>query len=254
VTEFEDALLPGLPAALIRAAYEAAPGNEIKSGKFLSPESSAALAANAFGFFLDRVGDLPPLPGTSELAWPASSVSLEAIVRFPWAGGSHPCLDALIQTRDAIIGVESKRFEPFRSKGVPSLSEAYWRPVWGADMRRYETMRDEIRSGAISYAHLDAVQLVKHAFGLRTAGEACGHKAVLVYLFTEPVSWPDGRGVPASAVAQHRSEIADFAARVAGDQVRFVSCAYRELLETWRNCANDAVRRHAGAIVARFSP
>jgi hypothetical protein len=48
----DDLFLPGLPAELIRAAYLNAPGNEIVSGKFASLESSAALVANAFGFFL----------------------------------------------------------------------------------------------------------------------------------------------------------------------------------------------------------
>ena len=36
-----------------------AAGNEIATGKFDSPESSAALAANAFGFFLQRASELP---------------------------------------------------------------------------------------------------------------------------------------------------------------------------------------------------
>ena len=57
----EAALLPGLPADLIRAAYASAPGNEIESGEFFSPESSSALAANAFGLFLARAADLPPI-------------------------------------------------------------------------------------------------------------------------------------------------------------------------------------------------
>jgi hypothetical protein len=45
----ERVLLPGLPIDLILQAYASAPRNEIESGKFESPESSAALAANAFG-------------------------------------------------------------------------------------------------------------------------------------------------------------------------------------------------------------
>src|SRR5665213_4633215 len=103
----EDIFLPGLPVNLIVAAYEAAPGNEIASGKFASPESSAALVANAFGFFLGRGVLLPPLPGTVDMGWPASSLSLEALVRFPWTGGRHPCLDVLVSTRGSLIGIES---------------------------------------------------------------------------------------------------------------------------------------------------
>ena len=65
--------LPGVPGRQIEEIYNSAPGNEIASGKFDSPESSAALAANTFGFFLNRVGDLPPLPGCEEVEWPATS-------------------------------------------------------------------------------------------------------------------------------------------------------------------------------------
>ena len=130
----DDLFLLGLPADLIRACYEAAPGNEIESGKFASPESSAALVANAFGAFLGRPQEMPPLLGTEALGWPATSVSLEAIVRFPWSGGRHPCLDVLVETETALIGIESKRYEPFRAKSAPDHSDAYWRPVWGDAM------------------------------------------------------------------------------------------------------------------------
>ena len=51
--------LPGVPGPQVEAAYREAPGNEIETGKFDHPESSARLAANAFGFFLDRPEDLP---------------------------------------------------------------------------------------------------------------------------------------------------------------------------------------------------
>ena len=115
-------LLAGLPVDLIRAAYEAAPGNEIESGKFASPESSAALVANTFGFFLDRADDLPPLPGTATERWPATNVRLEAIVRLPWAGGRHPCLDVLIETPSALIGVE---FEALRAVPDKAASRAF---------------------------------------------------------------------------------------------------------------------------------
>ena len=55
--------LPDLPVDAVLACLTRAPGNEIRSGKFDSPESSSALAANAFGWFLTRPQVLPPLPG-----------------------------------------------------------------------------------------------------------------------------------------------------------------------------------------------
>jgi hypothetical protein len=73
------------------------------------------------------------------------------------------------QTSNALIGIESKRYESFRVKKVSPLSKAYWRPSWGDAMFGYERIRDALSDGSIRFAHLDAVQLVKHAFGLRTA-------------------------------------------------------------------------------------
>ena len=55
--------LPDLPVEAILTALAAAPGNELKSGKFDSPESSSALAVNAFGWFINRPDMLPMLPG-----------------------------------------------------------------------------------------------------------------------------------------------------------------------------------------------
>ncbi len=61
---------PGVPGSEIESILNAAPGGEIASGKFDSPKSSAALAANAFGFFLHRACELPMLPGCKAEVWP----------------------------------------------------------------------------------------------------------------------------------------------------------------------------------------
>ena len=208
----DQSLLPGLPAELIRSAYLAAPGDEIESGKFASPESSAALVANAFGLFLTDPASLPPLPGTADCGWPAESLALEAIVRFPWSGGRHPCLDVLIVTRITLIGVEFKRYEPFRPKTAGTMSDAYWRPVWGANMTGYERLRDDLRNGSCAFVRLDVAQLLKHAFALRTAVHQVpawvGKQPVLYYLFAEPEWWPGDKGVvPLKDRDQHRAEI-----------------------------------------------
>ncbi|MDE0705205.1 MAG: hypothetical protein OXH59_15945 [Rhodospirillaceae bacterium] len=251
--------LPGVPGPEIEAILNAAPGNEIESGKFDSPESSAALAANAFGFFLLRPSDLPALPGCEGQNWPARSLTLETTVRFPWSGGRHPVLDCLVTTPSALIGIESKRFEPYRTKRAPSLSDAYWRSVWGEDMKGYESIRDHLRGEPDLYGHLDAAQLFKHAFALRTAVHSrsayTGLTPVLFYIYAEPPAWPKNREpVDEEAKSRHRQEIADFATVVAGDEVIFVSCPYRRLLDWWRSHDDDDIRNHADAVTARFSP
>ena len=251
--------LPGVPGADIERVFDSAPGNEIASGKFDSPESSAALAANAFGFFLHRPQALPPLPGCPDLSWPACSLSLEKTVRFPWCGGRHPVLDCLVVTPSALIGIESKRFEPYRGGKAAEFSNAYWRPVWGDRMKGYERVRDQLRESPSLYDFLDAAQLVKHAFGLRSEvhgpGGHRGLRPVLFYVYAEPWCWPKTkRRVDTDALAGHREEIPRFAGLVQGDEVAFVPCTYRHLLDAWRQYRGEDVAAHAEAVEVRYSP
>jgi len=244
-------LLPHLRAARIRACYEAAPGNEIASGKFASPESSAALAANVWGFFIEEPSALPTLPGGSgQRPWLVRSVTCEAIVRFAWSGGRHPCLDARVDTEAEIIGVESKRYEPFRGHGTAKLSEAYWRPVWGERMQRYCAMRDRLRDEPRCFQHLDATQLVKHAFGLRSEAMREERVARLLYVFAEPRSWANGKSISPDDITRHRAETEAFAAAIAGDEVAFAWTTYRALLEEWREHASTGA--HARAVLDGF--
>lgn len=248
--------LSHLNHGLIEEAYRAGAGNELDSGKLLSPESSAALVANAFGLFLDRPQDLPPMPGTKELGWPAQSVKLEACVRFPWAGGRHPWLDVLVETGTHLIGVESKRFEPFRSGKRSSMSDAYWRGVWGNKMGPVEATRDALRDGAPDLNALDATQLVKHMFGLRSESHRRSplKPAVLVYLYCEPDRWPDGRAIGAEQRSLHARSVGRFAADVDGAEVAFLSLAYEALLASWSAHRDAEIRSHARAVRQRFAP
>lgn len=243
-----EVFLPGVPADLVQRALDRAGGNEIASGKFASPESSSALAVNTFGWFMqDRASSLPPFPGLYDCGWPAVSVDVERQMRFPWSGGRHPWLDAAVETETCLIGVESKRFEPFRDTKRASLSEAYDRDVWGAGMEPWCAMRDNLRAAPSAFVHLDAAQLVKHAFGLVTEGMRLGKAPVLLYLFAEPTT---GRKILPEAFQRHRTEVAAFASSVAGAKVRFAACSYREWFARFQG---DALL-HANLVRERFNP
>ena len=249
--------LPGVPGPQVEEMYHNAPGNEIEEGKFDNPESSARLAANAFGFFINRPEGMPQLPDCEHEEWPATAVALEQTVRFPWRGGRHPVLDVLVTTPSALIGIESKRFEPFRRR--QAFSKAYWRPEWGDRMTRYERIRDRLDDEEVKDKSLDAVQLVKHALALRTqissGGTHEGLTPILFYVYAEPEVWPgNGKPVDEEAIAGHRTQIEAFADNVAGDEVRFVHCAYRRLLDGWREWGAPDIRTHAEAVLQCFSP
>lgn len=254
-----DRFLPGVPGQQIEEILNKAPGNEISSGKLDSPESSAALAVNTFGFFLNRPTDLPLLPGLDKHLWSPRKLEVEKTVRFPWRGGKHPHPDVVITTDDSLIGIESKRYEPFRNTKSAKFSDAFWRPRWGDRMGGYQGIRDQIRHSPKSFIYLDATQLVKHALALRTQvnrpQEHYGLAPVLLYIYAEPLVWPrDGSPVDQCAISNHRKEVFSFAKIVAKDEVRFIACSYTELLSAWGNSENPQVRTHAKAVTQRFAP
>lgn len=179
-------------------------------------------------------------------------VDVEYCARFPWSGGRHPWLDAVVETATHLVGVESKRYEPYRDRKEVSLSSAYDRPVWGDGMRPFEQLRDRLRSGTLKFGYLDGAQLVKHAFGLVTDARRRGRKPVLFYLYAEP-SHLGGAALEPDKFEAHRREIERFAHEVAGADVAFFASSYRDWLAGWSACEPEVVA-HASAILATFRP
>jgi hypothetical protein len=124
-------------------------------------------------------------------------------------------------------------------------------------MKGYEACRDRLFSGERGFERLDVAQLMKHAFGLRTAAhhkEHRGKRPVLFYLFAEPERWTDGVAIADTVRQQHRDEIESFSQLVAQDEVQFVACSYRQLLAGWAEHADTNIRAHAAMIAIRFAP
>ena len=151
----KNGILDHLPYDRIEAAFNRAGGNEIDTGKLASPESSAALAANMLGIFYSARERFPTLPGTSAWGWPAHFFELEFRAPFPWwPSGRHPWLDAALMTTSHLIGIEAKRYEPFRASKPAEFSDAYWRDVWGQEMGPFLAMRDGLRDSPERFRHL----------------------------------------------------------------------------------------------------
>jgi len=253
-THLQFPLLNHLKRDLIERAYLTAAGNEIASGKMASPESSSALVANAFGMFLERPHLLPPLPGLPEMAWPATVVALEQQIRFPWSGGRHPWLDVFIETDTHIVGIESKRYEPFRSSSTARFSDAFWRDVWDSGMQPFLTLRDRLQDGTAGLPEIDAVQLVKHAFALSAESKRRTHPkvAVLVYLHADPNLWPGGKSIEHARRVRHRCAIERFGSAVAGASVQFSSMTYADICRVWAEGTDLDLKEHAVALCHAF--
>jgi len=96
------------------------------------------------------------------------------------------------------------------------------------------------------------VQLVKHAFGLRTQAHKRGKVPILAYVYAEPESWPDGKPVSSDKRDQHAEEVRCFARLVDGAEVRFMHFTYRALLATFSASTSRDVRHHADKVRERF--
>lgn len=240
--------LPGVPTDLVLAALRRNPGHELATGKFDAPEASAALAANAFGWFLDRPALLPPLPGVP-MGQP-EAVEIEAEMRLPWSGGRHPWVAAELTTATTLVGVRAVRYEPFRPKKATAFTEPFASREWGPGMNRWNALRRALGDGSQTYRCLDAVALVKLAYALRTQSVKRARGAVLVYLHASPATWASGKPVAAEAIARHQAEIEDFVRAVRGDDVTFVAVRWSDLLAQWSRL--PALKAHAAAITARF--
>jgi hypothetical protein len=119
-------------------------------------------------------------------------------------------------------------------------------------MGTFEAMRDTLRSPGEHFQFLDAVQLVKHAFGLVTEGYRKNKRPYLVYLFAEPEQC-SGRPIPDADKRAHRDEIQRFAEAVSGAEVGFGATSYREWLETWSD-SDPELAPHRHALIKRFHP
>lgn len=242
--------LPDVPADAVVNALSRAAGNELASGKFDSPESSAALAANALGWFLNRSALLPTLPGVP-MGQP-ERIDLSVEMHFPWRGGRHPWATAAVTTATTLVAIDAKRYDPFRPAKATRFTEPFDTRDWGQGMARFDALRTSLADGSLHYRHLDAVQLAKLAYGLRNQAHRQARGAVLVYLYASPGHWAGGKPVDAAALRRHETEIADFARRVQGQDVAFVALRWSALVGQWAN--TPPLAAHAAAIAARFGP
>ena len=125
------------------------------------------------------------------------------------------------------MAIESKCTEYIRDKNTPNFSPAYFEQI--QDERRTDKWfpaMEQIASGHLAFARLDAAQLIKHAFGLARCFKE--NPCTLLYLFWEP-----SNAARFPIFPEHREEIARFAELVKGGFPRFSAMSYPELWSWW---------------------
>ena len=207
--------------------------------KFRVAHSSSALVVNCFAPFRRHIGDLSLLDHQE-----FKSIRFERKCRTGLSGKS-PNLDVLVESSNVVIGIESKLTEHL-NKHRAEFSPAY-RDKIRDDRRKQGWFREMLRlmKNCERYVWLDAVQLIKHAFGLAHTYPGC--KTTLLYLYWEPVGSED-----CPIIAEHRQEVEDFAARIKGSTPSFRALSYSELWESWTATAPGWLSQHLKRLRARY--
>jgi hypothetical protein len=192
-------------------------GSELNS-KFLAAYSSSALAVNAFGWWREY----PSLFQVGNRKF--NSLRFEARCS-SGLGGTPPHLDVLAIGAE-VFAVESKCTEWMRRKTASFVSSYDQLAIRWAGSPWVKLML-LLKKQPQHFQHLDAAQLIKHAFGLMHTFP--NTRPTLLYLFWEPLnssSWIE--------CAKHRKEIAELANFVEPGTIEFVSKSYAELwAEGW---------------------
>ena len=232
VDKVDDNLIAGVQQEFIEPDYDRGSGQEW-SGKMRAVHSSAALAANTFGFFKDKCEALELL-GTRGFGCVRLEAQCPSGLR-----GTPPNLDVLLESEKDVIGIESKFLE-FLTPGKAEFSSTYSRlklplcePMWWDAL-------EHARNSCESY--FDAAQIIKHYLGLRHSYQLDQRRLHLLYLYWEPANADQF-----PAYCDHRAQVAAFERRVRSSTVHFAGMSYRELWQTWEVIPAFAGTRRACA-------
>ena len=240
VADVRENLIESVTLADFESDLRQGDGNELE-GKFRAAHSSCALAVNTFAPFKSDPAALPLPVGAG-----FNKLSFEQKCPHGLPGRRAPNLDVVIEGPGGIVAIESKCLEPL-SRHVAYFSPAYEEGIqdfrrdteWFAEMLR-------LNANPNTYHWLDAAQLVKHAFGL--AHTYPGRSVTLLYLFWEP-SNPEEFPM----FAEHREEVAQFAASIAGGTPDFMAMSYPELWSSWSaRTSPEWIRGHVSRLKVRY--
>ena len=226
----QENLLPGVNLVDFETDYQQGSGNELDN-KFLAIHSSSALVVNSFAPWRKMPSELF-LCGQSEF----KEISFEK--KCPTGlRGIPPNLDLFVKSEEVIIGVESKLSEYLTPK-LPKFSSSYNKDnLRHIEDKWWKVLEDKKDESKLQY--LDVVQLIKHYLGLRNRKDIDKHRAILFYLFWEPVNWNEF-----DVFVRHRREIEEFAEQVKRTSIEFVAQSYPELWSEWENQTEWKYREH----------
>lgn len=255
VADVRENLIEGVALDDFESDLRQGDGNELE-GKFRAAHSSCALAVNSFAPFRSDPAALPLPVGKG-----FTSLCFERKCPHGLVGRRSPNLDVVVDGPMGVVAIESKCLEPL-TRHVAYFSPAYEEEIrdfrrdtaWFAEMLRLrdewlkndQRKKDGVQRPSCTYHWLDAAQHVKHAFGVALEFE--GRPSTLLYLFWEPSNPEDF-----PMFAEHRAEIKEFAASIAGGTPDFLAMSYPELWGSWSaRTSPEWLRGHVSRLKLRY--
>lgn len=220
--------------------------------KFNSISSSASLAVSTFAPWKTRLSELIVDLGTKQMTG-FDKLEFEHIAHtaIPKAK-KHPNLDVWLESDDAILAIECKFCEYLGERTEKaSLHQAYKRLAATMDrnipwVKAIDLVTNE--KGECKYKFFDAVQIIRHYFGVLDSGQKEKH---LLYLYWHPANedWMDNHPFDL-----HMKELKEFSELVSqATDVHFHYLSFNELWEQWSQIESPNVSEHANAIKHKYS-
>jgi len=223
-------------------------GSEIRDNpkirtKIFATHSSSALACNFFEYW--RFRDRKPLAAALGLNKQIKALVFEQKFSMGMSG-NMPNLDlALILSDGTVVGIESK-FTEWMSPHDSIFRESYfknkkkrWRDV---GLPACQDLAQSIHKGTVTFRHLNAPQLLKHALGI---GNMTSASSRLIYLYFDLHRSSDIR-------KKHDEEISRFKNLVNGE-LQFKAITYQQLFSKLKkNTADSEHTNYFGYLENRY--
>jgi hypothetical protein len=160
--------------------------------------------------------------------------------------GWPPNLDLVAKADGEVVAIESKLTEYITNRRTAKFRPSYTDAVKQIAHRSWASQFNRLCASPEEFRFFDAAQIVKHYLGLKSCYTE--NAVTLAYLYWEPT---DEANHP--VFAQHRAEVASFAAKLTDPNVRFVSRSSSDLWSEWARRRSPAwLPRHRAALIERY--
>jgi hypothetical protein len=254
--DYTDSVIEGIAPEMFYSDLIKGDGGELKcqiggAPKFNSIVSSAALAVNTFAPWKGRIGELIIKVDNDEFGG-FESLEFEHITptEIPNAR-RHPNLDVWLESDNAVLAVECKFCEYLGdSDDEKVLHRAYrWLKSRKDPNNPWIKAIDLVtnKKGECKYIYFDAVQIIRHYFGVLNSGNKEKH---LLYLFWHPMNedWDE-----ISPFSEHMKELKEFAGLVShATDVYFHYLSFKDLWKQWEQMNLPNVSEHVSILQQRY--